>query len=92
MRTLSQVVVAALPEGVLQHLSNLKGADDLLGQSGLPLHQQGFCLRRDHLLSTRKESSNTVAISSVDFFFFCLRLEKNGDEKHFLKCLGLFKA
>lgn len=25
-------------------------------------------------------------------FFFCLRLKKNGDEKRFLKCLGLFKA
>jgi len=58
--------LAALPAGALRDPAALEGADGLPGQgqgSELPVHQQGFCLSKDCLLGTKKESSDTVAIS-----------------------------
>lgn len=61
-------VAAAVPADALQDPSALEVVGDLPGQgpaSKLPLHQQGCSLRKDHLLSTRKETSNAAVISSV---------------------------
>lgn len=78
-------LAAALPGDVLWDLSALEGADGLLGRvqppNSLPLHQQGFCLRRNCLLSTIKESSNTAGFSSEKgyrlqwIFFVCVHLK-----------------